>query len=470
MSNEEHIKKGGLAEKMAGFTPDPPDTVWEGVSAQIQGGSSRRKIFVILAAAAGLALAITVGLSLLNQEIKEDFSVASNETEHQKTEVPEKNMLSVPVVKEMNRFEKTSAITEEGTSIQVSKVKKQSDRLEKKVKKVMQEEISSLVQDDKVLVAAADRIEAEPTVEEPIDAVIIDTTEKVALKIDEDSLIKILQADLPEEIEVIPEKESDKGKWKIGAGVAPQISYRDVASTNMQQNMAANNSESAKMTYTGGIQLSYKQSDRLTIESGVYYNTMGVHIGDNSSFKTNLFGNKLDEVFYDAGAGNVISLSNSMGTLGPTLSAQSISNYREVEGVADYNSISSEQIINLNSSANSYTQSFEYVEVPFNVRYKIFDSTFELQLIGGLSTNFLVGNSISAITNDETLNLGKVQDVRSVNYSGNAGLGFVFDILNNFSLSVEPRFKYYLNSINQGMLPSTRPYSFGVYTGLNYTF
>jgi hypothetical protein len=38
------------------------------------------------------------------------------------------------------------------------------------------------------------------------------------------------------------------------------------------------------------------------------------------------------------------------------------------------------------------------------------------------------------------------------------------------SLFLEPRFRYFINSVNDDTLPSTRPYSLGFYTGLSYTF
>jgi hypothetical protein len=87
-----------------------------------------------------------------------------------------------------------------------------------------------------------------------------------------------------------------------------------------------------------------------------------------------------------------------------------------------------------------------------------------------LSTNFLVANSLSAITADDKIEVGEVRSVRSMNYSGNAGIGFLYELFTNFSLSVEPRFRYYLNSINTEDLPATRPYAFGVFTGVNYAF
>ena len=75
MGKEENIQRGGLTGKMAGFTPEPPEAVWEGVSAHLRGGNSRRKLFIVLAAAAGLALAVTVGVLLFPVDPQPDFAL-----------------------------------------------------------------------------------------------------------------------------------------------------------------------------------------------------------------------------------------------------------------------------------------------------------------------------------------------------------------------------------------------------------
>jgi hypothetical protein len=81
-----------------------------------------------------------------------------------------------------------------------------------------------------------------------------------------------------------------------------------------------------------------------------------------------------------------------------------------------------------------------------------------------------MNNTFSAVTENGLEEIGDVEYVKSVNYSGNAGLGFIYAIAKNFSLSLEPRFRYYLNSINTSLLPPTRPYTFGIMTGVNYSF
>jgi hypothetical protein len=98
------------------------------------------------------------------------------------------------------------------------------------------------------------------------------------------------------------------------------------------------------------------------------------------------------------------------------------------------------------------------------------DRSIKLQLVGGVSTNLLVNNYITMDTPDGPAEIGYLTNIRTVNYTGNAGIGLAYHFLDHLSLSLEPRFKYFLNSINDESLPATRPYSIGVYTGLSYFF
>ena len=73
-------------------------------------------------------------------------------------------------------------------------------------------------------------------------------------------------------------------------------------------------------------------------------------------------------------------------------------------------------------------------------------------------------------TPDGQEEIGYLSNVNTVNYSGNAGLGMIYHMGEKLSLIMEPRFRYFINSVNDSSLPSTRPYSLGFYTGLSYTF
>jgi hypothetical protein len=283
---------------------------------------------------------------------------------------------------------------------------------------------------------------------------------------EEDSLLNLLIPDEPEEI--LQEEKTRSGKWQVGASLSPQYSYRDVASSNAARNLDANSSESGKLTYAGGIQVNYKPTGRLSIESGLFYNRMGVNIEEYSNFSDGRMFAAMEVV--GEGAGNVISISNSMGTVVAEDKSLFVNNYSAKDAVADYHLLTPRALSYNNSAVDGFSQTFEFIEIPLSLKYTIIDRAFKLQLIGGMSTNLLMNNVLSASTSTGTEQVGEFIDLRTFNYSGNAGIGFIYDFAKNFSLSVEPRFRYYLNSINVSDLPPTRPYTFGLQTGVNYTF
>jgi hypothetical protein len=122
------------------------------------------------------------------------------------------------------------------------------------------------------------------------------------------------------------------------------------------------------------------------------------------------------------------------------------------------------------ASETGIQQHLDYLEVPFNLRYSVIDRTIELQLVGGFSTNFLVGNYVTTDGASGPEEIGYLSNINKFNYSGNAGFGMIYHFGGKLSLMVEPRFRYFLNSVNDSSLPATRPYSIGLYTGLNFTF
>jgi len=282
---------------------------------------------------------------------------------------------------------------------------------------------------------------------------------------DEDSLLRIIQH-TPEMAED-EENQKERGKWQVGASLSPLLSYRDVASPDVTQNMIVNNSESPRITYAGGIQVSYLQSSRLTIESGISYNRMGVNIGDYSSFSGGWFSR---DMLYSEHSSKVVSISNSMGTVVGNTEETYLNNYQSDGAIADYHMLEPVAMAVGDATVQGFSQSFDYLEIPLNVKFKVIDRTVDVQLVGGISTNLLVNNSISAVTEAGRVKIGEVTEVKKMNYVGNAGIGLIYDLFERFSLTVEPRFRYYLNSVNSSYLPVTRPYSFGVYTGLQYLF
>lgn len=121
-------------------------------------------------------------------------------------------------------------------------------------------------------------------------------------------------------------------------------------------------------------------------------------------------------------------------------------------------------------SPGEFSQVFDFVEIPLFARYLLVDSKLGVELMGGFSTNILTGNNVYMENNSGREQVGSTEDISTMNFSGSAGVGLIYALGKNLSLSVEPRFSYYLNSINHSGDVSFKPWRVGVFTGLSYDF
>jgi hypothetical protein len=195
---------------------------------------------------------------------------------------------------------------------------------------------------------------------------------------------------------------------------------------------------------------------------------MGISIGATG---IQMFNRSYDfaPIAKEASQAQMTAVSNSVGNIVAASGDVFVNNYKLNAGSAE-NSFASSNTPVINTQYEDIRQHLDYLELPFNLRYTVVDRTLELQLIGGMSTNILVNNYVTMNSPEGHTNIGYLANVRNVNYSGNAGLGMIYHIRSQLSIRLEPRFRYFLNSVNDASLPATRPYAMGLYTGLSYTF
>jgi len=146
-----------------------------------------------------------------------------------------------------------------------------------------------------------------------------------------------------------------------------------------------------------------------------------------------------------------------------------VNNYK-LNAANELNTFTDNSSLEANNANQGIRQHLDYLELPFNLRYTLVDRDIELQLVGGMSTNFLVNNYVTMETSSGTTEIGYLSNIRSINYSGNAGIGMIYHLHEQLSLHLEPRFRYFLNSVNDASLPATRPYTVGISTGVSYIF
>jgi hypothetical protein len=260
------------------------------------------------------------------------------------------------------------------------------------------------------------------------------------------------------------------GRWLVGAQVSPAYSVARSSHSQQYASNMINSNSSAPVELGGGISVEYKSGKRWSVQSGVYYAGLGQTSGNSSSNSSN--GNDL--MYANVGSANFNTPVN--------FDAQSSKmSMNSTAGVIEFSSIPSGIVLGTNIedktmasavvvSDAQFIQNFQYIEIPLYLRYTVLDSRFDVELLGGLSSNVLVGNQTYMESSSGKSLVGKTRDMQLMNYSGTLGVGLKYGVSKRIFLNLEPRIKYYLNSLNNNADVSYKPYTIGVYTGISYQF
>ena len=118
----------------------------------------------------------------------------------------------------------------------------------------------------------------------------------------------------------------------------------------------------------------------------------------------------------------------------------------------------------------SLDQNLSYLELPVVLRYKLVDKTIGINLIGGLSYNLLVHNSVYTTLDGNKYPIGDTKGINPLTLSSSLGMGMEYNFSDKLSLNLEPTFRYYLNPFSVNTGTSIHPYSFGIFSGVSYKF
>jgi hypothetical protein len=119
---------------------------------------------------------------------------------------------------------------------------------------------------------------------------------------------------------------------------------------------------------------------------------------------------------------------------------------------------------------NSLNQNFSYLEFPVILRYKLIDKTIGINLIGGLSYNLLVHNSVYTTLDGNIYPVGDTKGLNPLSLSSSLGMGMEYNVSSKLSLNLEPTFRYFLNPFSVTTGTFIHPYSFGIFSGVSYKF
>ncbi|MBT8234864.1 MAG: PorT family protein [Bacteroidia bacterium] len=260
--------------------------------------------------------------------------------------------------------------------------------------------------------------------------------------------------DLFEEVsdEEIPQSKDSDGKWAVGPSVAP-VYYTASGTGSPIDNAFVNNDKAGNINMSYGVKITYELSDKWQLRSGLH---------------------KVDYT-YDT---NDIVFSSSLSTTANAsirnIDFASTSNYLVVESstlpVTKAGATGSDEIAAKNPArSGTMIQEMGYLEIPVEINYVLLDKKVGVNVVSGLSSLFLLDNVVNLESENGTTEMGTANNINSLNFSANFGLGIDYDISKKVKLQLEPLIKYQLNTFSN-TAGQFRPYSLGIYSGIQYKF
>lgn len=241
---------------------------------------------------------------------------------------------------------------------------------------------------------------------------------------------------------------TEKG-WSVTTVAAPVFLSSFGNSNSAIDSQMNENIKQGKISSAYGIQVAYQFNKRFSIQSGVHlvdfaYST---HDVDFSSSKIS----SLSNINYDNAR---VLKTNTMATMPQQVSK---SNNNEVS------SRESAQV------SGDLTQVYGYVEIPLEAKYRLnANKDLGINIIGGFSTLLLNKNDVYFETSEFTNRLGEASNLNTVNFSGNLGVELEYKVYKNVNFNLVPMFKIQTQTLNN--TNAFKPYSVGLYSGLNLRF
>jgi len=452
-------------EKFKDYEVFPDASAWKNIEKQLMKKKKRRIIPLWLrfaGAAAILLLLISTGFWFFDQ--RDNTTEQPNETIITDTDSKKEIKEVAPLVKEKNAitFEDTETGGEEEIiSKTISKNNSQNLKnnvvnnptIEKVQAKVTPEENIALsgVEKEK---EDNDRM---PLIEKPTKIDVIKevdiirekiNTEKTAIAqekiVNEPTTTKTdIQAEIEKTTTVVSAEITNK--WSVGPSMAP-VYYNTLGNGSPIDPALANNKKNSDGSVSYGLKVNYKLSDKFSLQSGI--NTLEL------GFTTQNVATLVSSSLLDGSNTNINTNVDGASVTALSTVAQN------------------SETLNQRSSfdaSGSLDQSLSYVEVPLEAKYNILQKKLGVNIIGGFSTYFLYQNKVSVTSFGKTSTLGEASNINSLNFSGNLGVDFDYDISKKLYINISPMFKYQFNTFSKNS-GGFKPYYLGVYTGLNFRF
>ncbi|MFS4492814.1 hypothetical protein [Maribacter sp. 2308TA10-17] len=506
-------------EKLKDFSEVPDEKVWQSIEASLDKKKKSRKIIPIWWKLGGIAAMLVLGLFLWNPF--EDNSVNSpiitdvnNEvkktSKEKKTDQQIKNQNSSQGQIVDTQKDNTSSEENDSSIEQIANANADSkkDLKSNSIKKQSQKETIYSQNSTAIKIAAGEtqrsidkrdaknsKKEFAPTIQEtavveselldskfketPAQEIKIDSQEKpfsneintqskegIAQNEENNNIRELEEAAKKKSLfDEIAEQEQEEvvaensgSRWSAGPSIAP-VYFNAMGEGSPVHSIFVPNGKSGDVNLSYGLSIAYEVNKKLKIRSGVHKVDYGYRTNDIefSSSLENATSDQIDNIDYTITSKSLVVTSKASSPV-------------EASNQNSFLDSSSEDVSAESPARDGVmAQQFGYLEVPVELNYALVDKRFGINLIGGISSLFLVDNSISLSSGELTTDVGEANNINSVNFSTNVGFGVNYKFTPKVQLNIEPIFKYQLNtfSVTDGTF---NPFSVGVYSGLSFKF
>jgi len=274
------------------------------------------------------------------------------------------------------------------------------------------------------------------------------TTANSEVKDDKKSIFEAIK-EQEEDVAVVENKQN---KWSVGPSIAP-VYFDAVGTGSPIHSNFAENSKSGNINLSYGLTVAYDLGKRLKVRSGIHKVDYGYDTNEvvfSSSLATNSTGT-IDNINFSQTSRTIVVESKKASD--NALADSNIDDFSAQSPARD----------------GRMSQQLGYLEVPLELNYTLIDKKVGVNLIGGFSSLFLVDNSISLQSEGLVTEIGEANNVNSVNFSTNFGVGFSYEFSPKVQVNLEPVVKYQLNTFSE-TAGNFNPYTVGVYSGVRFSF
>ncbi len=471
-------------EKFKDFEVAPPEMAWNNIETQLNENKKKRRIVPFWIKASGIAASLFLGFyiyslfgGIINNDKIEDNTIVVEEKINTIQNQNNSNLIEDNQQSKNNLNQENSVITKVDNSIINNENQKKNSatafKNKKQNKQIIKVEDNFLATSNKNNATKSNQENQKTDVSNNLDLVKnkIDFDKTNSINKEKNSFIVVdkktnnttqdssLVAKTNKEVNALEQllKEKEVGKnveekekemqnrWVVSSNASP-VYFNSLSKTSTLDTKFDANDKGYNSNLSYGLGVSFALNNRLSVRTGI--NTLNF----NSSTK--------DIVFYQRNHPSTIdNLSrNARGSL-ITVENVAPNDLKEI-------GFNGGELLKYNGELN---QELGYLEVPLELSYKIIDKKFSIDVIGGMSTLFLNNNSVSIISDNSKMEIGSANNLNTIHYSTNFGMGFSYTFFKSFQANINPMVKYQLNTYTDNS-NNSKPYFIGLYSGLSYKF